>query len=198
MFDIGWTEMLVVAVVMILVVGPKDLPGMLRTIGKTVGNLRRMAGDFQRQFSDALKEADVDEVQKDIAKATSFSNPLEDINKSADELMNSMELEDLTKSTSADLNAINEGASTGSAKPKAAPTKARKANKGNAILAKKVAAGKAATKKPAAAKPLAKKTAAKAPAPKATTPSITKSTAAKSTAAKTTSSRKAKIGGKSA
>ena len=193
--------MLVVAVVMILVVGPKDLPGMLRTIGKTVGNLRRMAGDFQRQFSDALKEADIDEVQKDISKATSFSNPLEDINKSADELMNSLELEDLTKSTSADLNAINDEALTADGvgvKPATKPTKTRKASKGDVILAKKIAAGKAATKKPAAAKPPAKKTAAKAPAAKAATPSITKSTAAKSTATKTTNSRKAKIGGKSA
>jgi len=82
--------MLVVAVVMILVVGPKDLPGMLRTIGKSVGNLRRMAGDFQRQFSDALKEAEFDEVKKDLAQVTSIPNPLDDINKSAEEMMGSI------------------------------------------------------------------------------------------------------------
>ena len=50
MFDIGWSEILVVVIVTILVVGPKELPGLLRTLGKTVGNLRRMAGDFQSQF----------------------------------------------------------------------------------------------------------------------------------------------------
>ena len=193
--------MLVVAVVMILVVGPKDLPGMLRTIGKTVGNLRRMAGDFQRQFSDALKEADLDEVQKDISKATSFSNPLEDINKSADDLMNSLELDDLAKSTSADLETTNDEVIADDVvgvKPARTPAKTRKTSKGNAILAKKVAAGKAATKKPAAAKPPARKTVAKAPAAKTAKRSTARTTAAKTTAAKTTGSRKAKIGGKSA
>ena len=64
MFDVGWTEIVVIACVAIIVVGPKDLPRVLRTVGKTVGNLKRMAGDFQKQFDDALKEADLDEVKK--------------------------------------------------------------------------------------------------------------------------------------
>ena len=55
MFDIGWTEMLVIAIVMIVVVGPKDLPRMLRTFGKTTAKLRAMAGDFQKQFNEALQ-----------------------------------------------------------------------------------------------------------------------------------------------
>lgn len=67
MFDIGWSELLVVAVVTILVVGPKELPGLLRTMGKTFGNLKRMAGDFQSQFNEALKEAELDEVQNTIS-----------------------------------------------------------------------------------------------------------------------------------
>jgi sec-independent protein translocase protein TatB len=66
MFEIGWTEMLVIAVVMIVVVGPKDLPKMLRTFGKTVGKLRAMAGDFQKQFNDALKEAELDDIKKSV------------------------------------------------------------------------------------------------------------------------------------
>jgi sec-independent protein translocase protein TatB len=66
MFDIGWTEMLVIAVVMIVVVGPKDLPRMLRTFGKTTAKLRTMAGDFQKQFNDALKEAELDDVKKSV------------------------------------------------------------------------------------------------------------------------------------
>lgn len=77
MFDIGWTELVVVACVAIIVVGPKDLPKMLRAFGKTMGNLRRMAGDFQRQFDDALKEAELDEV-KQIATKKTFQ-PLEDV-----------------------------------------------------------------------------------------------------------------------
>lgn len=66
MFDIGWTEMLVIAVVMIVVVGPKDLPRMLRTFGRTTAKLRTMAGDFQKQFNDALKEAELDDVKKSV------------------------------------------------------------------------------------------------------------------------------------
>ncbi len=66
MFEIGWTEMLVIAVVMIVVVGPKDLPGMLRTFGKTTKKLRSMAGDFQKQFNEALKEAELDDVKKSV------------------------------------------------------------------------------------------------------------------------------------
>lgn len=82
MFDIGWTELLVVAVVAIMVVGPKDLPKMLRTVGKTIGNLKRMASDFQGQFDDALKEVELDEV-KNLAKGK--FDPLEDVKKSTKE-----------------------------------------------------------------------------------------------------------------
>lgn len=66
MFDIGWTEMLVIAVVMIVVVGPKDLPKMLRTFGKMTAKMRGMASDFQKQFNEALKEAELDEVKKSV------------------------------------------------------------------------------------------------------------------------------------
>ena len=69
MFDIGWTEMLVIAVVMIVVVGPKDLPKMLRTFGKTTAKMRSMAGDFQKQFNEALKEAELDDVKKSVEVA---------------------------------------------------------------------------------------------------------------------------------
>lgn len=82
MFDIGWTEMLVVAVVAIVVVGPKDLPQMLRAFGKTMKSVRKMAGDFQRQFDDAIKEADLDDVKK-IASGNSFK-PLDDIKDSTE------------------------------------------------------------------------------------------------------------------
>ena len=81
MFEIGWSELVVVAVVAILVVGPKELPGMLRTVGKTIGNLRRMAGDFQRQFDQALKEAELDQVRKEVKAPF---QPLEDARRSAE------------------------------------------------------------------------------------------------------------------
>jgi sec-independent protein translocase protein TatB len=82
LFDIGWTEMLVVAVVAIVVVGPKDLPQMLRAFGKAMSGVRKMAGDFQKQFDDAVKEADLEDVKK-IATGKTFK-PLEDIKSSTE------------------------------------------------------------------------------------------------------------------
>lgn len=64
MFDVSWAEMLVIAIVLIVVVGPKDLPRMLRTFGRTTSKLRVMAGDFRRQFDDALKDAELDDIKK--------------------------------------------------------------------------------------------------------------------------------------
>ncbi len=72
--------MLVVACVAIIVVGPKDLPKMLRAFGKTLKSIRGLAGDFQKQFDEAIREAELDDV-KDIATGKKFS-PLEDIKKS--------------------------------------------------------------------------------------------------------------------
>lgn len=81
MFEIGWSEMLVIAVVLIVIVGPKDLPKMLRTFGKTVAKLRGMAGDFQKQFNEALKEAELDDVKKSIDDIRGL-NPANEIRKS--------------------------------------------------------------------------------------------------------------------
>ena len=66
MFDIGWSEILVIAVVAIIVVGPKDLPRMLRSFGRMMGQVRRTANEFRRQFDDALRDA---ERQADLADA---------------------------------------------------------------------------------------------------------------------------------
>ena len=66
MFDIGWSELLVIAVVAIVVVGPKDLPKLMRSFGHYAGKLRRAAADFQRQFEEAMRESEVEEVRKAI------------------------------------------------------------------------------------------------------------------------------------
>ncbi|HDZ72295.1 MAG TPA: twin-arginine translocase subunit TatB [Aurantimonas coralicida] len=67
MFDIGWAELMMVAVVLVVVVGPRDLPKMLRTFGRTTKQLRSMAGDFRRQFDDALREAELDDVRSTVS-----------------------------------------------------------------------------------------------------------------------------------
>ena len=66
MFDIGWSELLVIAVVAIVVVGPKELPKLMRGFGHYAGKLRRAASDFQRQFEEAMRESEVEEVRKAI------------------------------------------------------------------------------------------------------------------------------------
>ena len=57
MLDIGWSELLLVAVVAVVVVGPKELPQLMRTFGFYAGKLRRAASDFQRQFDLLLRYA---------------------------------------------------------------------------------------------------------------------------------------------
>ncbi len=63
MFDIGWSELLIIAIVMIVVVGPKDLPKMLRAFGKATARMRATANEFKQQFDEALKEAELDDVK---------------------------------------------------------------------------------------------------------------------------------------
>lgn len=66
MLDIGWSEILLIAVVAIVVIGPKDLPGALRALGAGVARVRRMAGEFQGQFNEALREANLQDVKRDL------------------------------------------------------------------------------------------------------------------------------------
>ncbi|EJT05982.1 Sec-independent protein translocase protein TatB [Rhizobium sp. CCGE 510] len=75
MFDIGWTELLVIAVVLIVVVGPKDLPPMLRAFGKMTQRARKVAGDFRAQFDEALREAELDDVRQTLSDAQTL-NPV--------------------------------------------------------------------------------------------------------------------------
>ena len=66
MFDIGWTELVIIAVVAIVVIGPKDLPRAMRFVGQWTGKMKRMAREFQGQFNEALRESELDTVKKDI------------------------------------------------------------------------------------------------------------------------------------
>jgi sec-independent protein translocase protein TatB len=83
MFDIGWSELLVIAVVAIVVVGPKDLPKLMRAVGHYAGKLRRAASDFQRQFEEAMRESEVEEMRKAI-ESVKTETPSLDLDASID------------------------------------------------------------------------------------------------------------------
>lgn len=140
-----------IAAVAIIVVGPKELPGMLRAFGKAIGKIKRMAGDFQRQVDDAIKEADLDDI-KDIASNKTFA-PLDDAKKSMEDFTKSMKdpLEAHKSVINDEIEAIDEIEAPAVTKP----------------VAKKAAVKKPAAKKAAPKKATAKKlTATKKPAPK--------------------------------
>jgi sec-independent protein translocase protein TatB len=77
MFDIGWSELLVIAVVALIAIGPKELPGALRALGHWMGKIRRMAGEFQSQFQEAMREAEMADIKKQVDSLTSGFDPIE-------------------------------------------------------------------------------------------------------------------------
>jgi sec-independent protein translocase protein TatB len=85
MFDISWTELLVIAVVAIIVVGPKDLPRALRALGRWSGKIKRMARDFQNQFNEALREAELDTIKKEVESVGKI-DPMADMRKEVREI----------------------------------------------------------------------------------------------------------------
>jgi len=68
MFDIGWSELLLVAVLAIVFVGPKDLPRLMRTLGQYTAKMRAMAREFQNSFEDMARETELDELRKQVAE----------------------------------------------------------------------------------------------------------------------------------
>ena len=68
MFDIGWSEMGVILLVALIVIGPKDLPKVARQIGKWSGKARSMAREFQRSLEDMAREAELDDIKNELQK----------------------------------------------------------------------------------------------------------------------------------
>jgi sec-independent protein translocase protein TatB len=68
MFDFDAGKLIVIGIVALIVIGPKELPRVLRQVGQAIGKMRRIASDFQGQFMDAMREADLEDIRKDVAK----------------------------------------------------------------------------------------------------------------------------------
>ncbi|WP_298358926.1 Sec-independent protein translocase protein TatB [uncultured Litoreibacter sp.] len=185
MGGIGGMELLLIGLVALIVVGPKDLPGMFRTVGQFTGKAKRMAREFSSAMEAAADDAGVSDVTKTLKAAT---NPVKAATNAAKDAV--------TKTI--DPGKYDEGSSTQAL----AKDRAEAAKKIQAATAKKEAARReaeaAAAKadaKPAAKKPAAKAKAAKAPAAKpaakAKTPKAAAKPAAKKTAARKPAAKKA-------
>ena len=77
MFDIGWGELVVIGIVALIAIGPKELPGVLRTMGQWMGKVRRMASEFQNQFQEAMREAEMADLKQQVDTLTSGFDPIE-------------------------------------------------------------------------------------------------------------------------
>lgn len=179
MLDIGWSELLVIAVVMIVVVGPKDLPKMLRAFGKATGKLRATANEFRTHFDEAMREAELDEVKKTIDGVKQYdprktvTDIFEPVRSAGDDLRASLnnaspkpeETPAVPMDSPLDLSEIKEEeakAATPAAQPVAAKPSAAVAEPAAAEPVKKTAKPRASkTTADTAAKPAAKKAPAK-------------------------------------
>jgi sec-independent protein translocase protein TatB len=201
MFDLGWTELLVVGIVALIVVGPKDLPVLFRRVGQFVGKAKGMAREFSTAMNDAADDSGMREmsssINKSIKAATNPVGTAMDGVKSAASSLTNLEPESETGKLAAEREADRKKIEASTARA-AAERKQREATE---ALAKAEAAEadvtapaaeKPATKKPAAKKPATKKPAAKKPAAKkapAKKPAAKKAPA-KKTAAKTAATKK--------
>ena len=100
MFDIGWSELVVIAVVALIAIGPKELPGVLRMVGQWMGKARKMAAEFQGQFQEAMREAEMADLKKSFDEvkeaATGFTtgNLMTSLEK---DVSNALEIDDIDK-----------------------------------------------------------------------------------------------------
>jgi sec-independent protein translocase protein TatB len=115
MFDIGWSELVVIAVVALIAIGPKELPGVLRMVGQWMGKARKMAAEFQGQFQEAMREAEMADLKKSFDEVREAASGLT----SGGGLMTSLQ-KDVTDALRID--DVDKPVETTATEPPAAPT----------------------------------------------------------------------------
>jgi sec-independent protein translocase protein TatB len=127
MFDIGWSELLLIGIVALIAIGPKELPGALRTLGQWMAKVRRMASEFQNQFHEAMREAELADLKKEVdemaTKAQSYAHfdPIDDIRKDIEKAASPPpDLDTLTDTAASPPPAATPPAATAPASPPAA------------------------------------------------------------------------------
>ena len=127
MFDIGWSELLLIGNVALIAIGPKELPGALRTLGQWMAKVRRMASEFQNQFHEAMREAELADLKKEVdemaTKAQSYAHfdPIDDIRKDIEKAASPPpDLDTLTDTAASPPPAATPPATTAPASPPAA------------------------------------------------------------------------------
>jgi sec-independent protein translocase protein TatB len=106
MFDIGWDEMALIAVVSLIVIGPKDLPTVLRQLGRWTKKAREMASEFHRGVDDMVRESELDELKKQVAKVSDVNLLRQEVDRVIDptgEMAKAMELPALDVNAAADI-----------------------------------------------------------------------------------------------
>ena len=92
MFDLGWTELLVIGIVALIVVGPKDLPVLFRNVGRFVGKARGMAREFSSAMNEAADQAGVNEIKKGLnAAANPVNTAMDGVKQAAQDMAKSMD-----------------------------------------------------------------------------------------------------------
>ena len=121
MFEISWSEILVIGVVALIVVGPKELPVLLRTVGKYMGIIKRQAAEFRAQFDEAMRESELDQIRKDVESIRNDAEAtIRDASRSVESHMDEARREFDTVTDSVKLDHQSADATTGSAAAEAA------------------------------------------------------------------------------
>ena len=197
MFDIGWSEMAVIALLTLIVIGPRELPRVMRTVGQWVRKAQSLAREFQRGLDDMAREADLEDAKKLIDTGRSIANPKKMV-------MDTLDASDTSDTVAEEFKDLQKAMRTGPEDDKASKaSKEAGAKADSAPPPKEPAPEEPAPEEPTAADESVKATVVKQPTNVAPPDSITPppdptTKAAAKVAAKSTAKPKAKSTAKSA